>query len=121
MGTYKLLSLIFHFVWDLFYNKKSKYFSNERSLISFFWQSKHDKRGVLSYANKGPNTNKSQFFITYAPNTQLDLNNTIFGHLIDGFETLDLFEVQPVNEETHKPIETIFIDDVTIHANPFAE
>lgn len=81
---------------------------------------KHDKRGVLSFANKGPNTNKSQFFITYTANSQLDLNNTIFGHLISGFDTLDLIEMQPVNE-SYKPNDDIIIQDVTIHANPFAE
>ncbi|MES1903325.1 MAG: Peptidyl-prolyl cis-trans isomerase-like 3, partial [Paramarteilia canceri] len=77
-------------------------------------------RGILSYANKGPNSNKCQFFITYAAHPQLDLKNTVFGHVIDGFETLDLFEKQPVETSSFKPLNILRINDVTIHANPFA-
>lgn len=43
---------------------------------------KHDRRGILSYANNGPNTNGSQFFITYASASHLDLKYTIFGKYV---------------------------------------
>jgi cyclophilin family peptidyl-prolyl cis-trans isomerase len=41
-------------------------------------------------ANSGPNTNTSQFFITYSRLPKLNKLYTIFGRVIDGFEALDL-------------------------------
>ncbi|KAK2407286.1 GDSL esterase/lipase [Trifolium repens] len=53
---------------------------------------KHNARGILSMANSGPNTNGSQFFISYAKQTHLNGLFTVFGRVIHGFEVLDLME-----------------------------
>merc|ERR1712048_400884 len=53
---------------------------------------KHTKRGDMSMANAGPNTNGSQFFMTFIPCTWLDGKHTVFGQVVDGFQTLDALE-----------------------------
>jgi cyclophilin family peptidyl-prolyl cis-trans isomerase len=52
----------------------------------------HSGRGDLSMANSGPNTNGSQFFITFIQTTWLDGKHCVFGKVIDGFQVLDALE-----------------------------
>ena len=53
---------------------------------------KHNKRGLLSMANAGPNTNGSQFFITFGPTDWLNGAHTVFGELIKGDDILKQIE-----------------------------
>ena len=54
---------------------------------------RHHKRGMLSMANAGPNTNGSQFFITFAPTDWLDGYHCVFGELVEGEDVLRKMEV----------------------------
>lgn len=82
----------------------------------------HSARGCLSMANRGPDTNTSQFFFTYAPKTHLDRKHTVFGRLVDEpSATLDALEAVPTDPATDRPLRTVRILDVQVFSDPFAD
>lgn len=79
----------------------------------FFSDKKHDKKGMLSMANAGPNTNGSQFFITEVPTPWLDGRHTIFGQVIEGLDVIDSI-VNVKKGPQDRPVENIVIEHVYI-------
>ena len=78
-----------------------------------FSDRRHTSAGVLSMANAGPNTNGSQFFITFAPTPHLDGRHTVFGRVVEGMQVLrSISERDP--QTARRPgdrIETIEIEE----------
>jgi len=66
---------------------------------------KHTKRGILSMANAGPNTNGSQFFICFGPTPHLDGRHAVFGQVTQGMEILDKLEA--IGTQSGKPMENV--------------
>jgi len=80
----------------------------------------HTGRGILSMANSGTNTNKSQFFITYRSCKHLDGKHTIFGHVVGGMETLNAME-RIATDNKDRPVEDILIESAAIFTDPYVE
>ena len=70
-------------------------------------------KGVLAMANRGPNTNTSQFFIMLADNTTLPRNYTIFGKVIKGMDVVDAIGKVPL-EAGSRPVTPVVMKSVRI-------
>lgn len=69
----------------------------------------HSTAGVLSMANIGPNTNNSQFLITFSPCSWLNGKHVVFGRVIKGLEYLKKIENEVPTDKNDTPLEPIEI------------
>ncbi len=75
---------------------------------------RHDQAGRLSMANRGPGTDGSQFFLTFAATPWLDGKHTIFGEVVGGKQTLS--KLEKLGSPSGRPAEQVRIEKATVRA-----